>query len=135
MIDDHLLRKNNMRKIRESAILEAKKSEKTLVACFDLQKVLLLPHSNVGILYYKGKVKILNFTVYDMATFQGYCHIWNETIARKGADEVASCLLKFIMYKFQQGFADFRFFSIVLVAKTEISTYSQCLCAQQQGLA
>lgn len=40
MIDEHISRKMQIRKIREAAILEAKKSKNVVVACFDLEKVI-----------------------------------------------------------------------------------------------
>lgn len=109
--DNHMQGKNEIRKIRDVAILDASKSKSIIIACFDLEKIFNLPQSNVGILYYKRKLKIMNFTIYDMFTHQGYCYVWNETEGKKGANEISSALLKFIEQKVNEGFSDFRFFS------------------------
>lgn len=84
------------------------------VACatFDFQKVLSCPHGQMSILYYKRKLSCYNFTIYDMAEKQGYCYMWDEGVAKRGANEVASCVYDFIRkYYLQKGIKEFRFWS------------------------
>ena len=66
------------------------------VACFDLQKVLQTPQSEVGEFYYKSKISVYNFTVYDLGTHEGFCYVWTELTAKRGPNEISSCLLKFL---------------------------------------
>ena len=61
---------------------------------FDLQKVLYTPFGENGLLYYYSKLAVYNLTLFDLTQKQGYCFIWNETIAKRGASEISSCLLK-----------------------------------------
>ena len=63
---------------------------------FDLQSVLYTPCSAVGPLFYKRKLAVYNFTIYEQITHEGFCFLWNETIAKRGSDEVGSCLKKYL---------------------------------------
>lgn len=80
-------------------------------ATFDFQKVLSCPHGQMSILYYKRKLSCYNFTIYDMAKKQGYCYMWDESIAKRGANEVASCVYDFIKKFVLKGVKEFRFWS------------------------
>lgn len=73
------------------------------VACFDLQKVLQTPQSEVSDFYYKSKIATYNFTVYDLGTHEGFCYVWTELIARRGPNEIGSCLLKFLNIQSEKG--------------------------------
>ena len=66
------------------------------VYAFDLQKVLPTPLGENGLLYYYRKLAVYSFTSFDLIQKQGYCFIWNETIAKRRASEISSCLLKLI---------------------------------------
>lgn len=49
----------------------------TKVACivFDFQKVLTSPHGNISVYYYKRKLNMYNFTIFDMASKEAYCWV------------------------------------------------------------
>ena len=62
-----------------------------------MQSVLQLPVSEVGTLYYKRKLVLHNFTLYDnTAPHRGQCYLWTETDGKRGANEVGSCLLRYL---------------------------------------
>ena len=63
---------------------------------FDLQKVLQTPFGETGELYYYSKFAVYNFTCFDVARKQGDCFVWDETIAKRGASEVSSCMHKLV---------------------------------------
>ena len=50
----------------------------TSVWTMDLQCVLLCPTSGAGSLYYKQKLQVHNFTLYNLKTKEGYCYVWSE---------------------------------------------------------
>ncbi|XP_052215260.1 uncharacterized protein LOC127833824 isoform X1 [Dreissena polymorpha] len=105
---------NNKIKSRQSKVDDkekAKTDHDLCVACFDLEQVLLTPHSNESCLYYKRKLSSFNFTIYDLCTKDGYCYIWNEVISGRGACEIASCVLDFIKAKRKKGIKHFIFYS------------------------
>jgi len=62
---------------------------------FDLQKVLITPKGSASDFYYSLKLATYNLTVYDMASRQANCYMWNESIAKRGSCEIASCLYSY----------------------------------------
>ena len=61
---------------------------------FDLQAVLYTPHARDGPIYYKRKLAVYNFTVYD-GLKNGHCFLWDETEGKRGAVEIGSALIRF----------------------------------------
>lgn len=109
---EHLKRKQKARDIKDEDKADAIKSNgKIVMACFDFQKILNCPQGNVGLFYYKRKLSVLNFTVFDLARLEAYCYMWPEVNGKHGACEVCSCLLKFIEDKVHNGAKEFRFWS------------------------
>ncbi|XP_051746313.1 uncharacterized protein LOC127510601 isoform X1 [Ctenopharyngodon idella] len=71
-------------------------SEKTMVVCMDLQALLLCPRFNSSALYYKTKLAVHNFTIYDMSTHNTTCYVWHEGEGALSASEFASCVTDFL---------------------------------------
>lgn len=67
-----------------------------LVCCYDLQAVLQTPCGEVNMFYYKRKLGVYNFTVYETSSRHGFCYVWSEDKAKRGANEIASCLWKYL---------------------------------------
>lgn len=80
-------------------------------ATFDFQKILNSPHGDVGLLYYKRKLSVYNFTVFDMANKAGFCYMWTECTGKRGANEVSSCLMMFMKNLIDKGTKEFLFWS------------------------
>jgi hypothetical protein len=72
------------------------KDKSVICSNFDLQKVLNTPHGKNMAVYYSRKISVNNFTTYESGTQAGFCHIWNETDAHRGANEIATILLSYI---------------------------------------
>lgn len=89
--NDHIKKKEDARKEKE----EDKKEEQH-VFTMDLQSLLLCPKSNASALYYKCKLSVHNFTLYDLKSNEGFCYIWNETEGGLSANEFSSILEHFI---------------------------------------
>jgi len=55
------------------------KSDAT-VSCWtmDLQAVLLCPKTKASCMYYKTKLQVHNFTLFNLRTHEGYCYVWDE---------------------------------------------------------
>lgn len=109
----HLQYKTLARSLKEINKTEAEKCQngEIVTACFDMQKILTCPFGNVSIFYYKRKLNLYNFTVYDMSQKNGYCYMWSEANGKKGANEVCSGLMLFMQSKIDGGTKQFKFWS------------------------
>ena len=103
----HRANKERARELKEMDKKEASKYPTTSVICFDFEKILLTPKTEAGCLYYKRKLSVYNFTIYDIACHEGFCYVWTESDAKKGGNEVSSCLLNYIARKVADGVENF----------------------------
>ncbi|XP_049318931.1 uncharacterized protein LOC125780591 isoform X1 [Astyanax mexicanus] len=71
-------------------------TEKTMVVCMDLQGLLLCPKLQASALYYKTKLGVHNFTMYNMATHDATNYLWHEGEGGLTANEFASCIIHFL---------------------------------------
>lgn len=67
---------------------------KTEILIFDLQRALEMPVIQTGEAYYKRQLWFYNLCIYDAVRRIGYMYVWNESIASRGSQEIASCLYK-----------------------------------------
>lgn len=96
----HKLNKTQARKLKD-ADKDLAVNDKTI--CFDLQNVLAIPQSEVSSFYYKSKYATYNFTVHDMGNNKGFCYVWHEVIAKRGPNEISSCVWKFLKAQHSNG--------------------------------
>lgn len=108
--EKHLKEKQMVRQLKEQ---EKEKfcSDDSVVACFDLEKVLNIPQSEVSIFHYKRKYPVYNFTIYNILEKKGYCYVWHCQIAKRGAIEIARCLWSFIQAHVELGIKNISFYS------------------------
>lgn len=109
--DKHIALKEVARNAKDADKLTAINSSTTVAAVFDFEKVLVSPKCEAGTFYYMRKLSVMNFTVYNLATREATCYVWDETIGKKGGHEVASCLLKYVTSEIQKGKDTFLFWS------------------------
>ena len=69
---------------------------KTLVVTVDLQALLLCPRLEASALFYKTKLGVDNFTIYNMNNSDVLCYIWHEGEGGLTANEFASCIVDFL---------------------------------------
>lgn len=67
---------------------------KTVVFTFDLQRALEMPVLQTSEVYYMRQLWLYNLCIYDEVRKIAYMYVWNESIASRGAQEIASCLYK-----------------------------------------
>lgn len=94
--DAHIGRKEKARKEKDTD-----KLGESHVFTMDLQSLLLCPKSEASALYYRSKLSVHNFTIYDVKSNNGFCFLWNESEGGLTANEFASILDFFIS---SQGF-------------------------------
>ena len=102
---NHIRNKDLVQQQKENDKTEAINSTNSelAVCCFDLEEVLISPHSFESCLYYKRRLSTFNFTVYDLGTRDGHCFVWNEAMASRGACEISSCLLSYLQELSERG--------------------------------
>ncbi|XP_047036028.1 uncharacterized protein LOC124641835 [Helicoverpa zea] len=83
----------------------------TMVFTFDLQAVLLSPSLKASALYYKTKLKVHNFTLFNIKNNDGYCYIWHECEGGLSANEFCSILQHFIKHYIPQNVKKIIFWS------------------------
>ena len=95
----HLKDKELSREEKQKDVQEAKSEANKIVAVYDLQAVLPTPCGEISSFYYKSKLGTYNFTVYDIVPKQGYCYVWSENCANRGANEIGTCIFNFLEKK------------------------------------
>lgn len=108
-----------------------KEDNEIITCCYDLQAVLTLPQGDVAEFYYKLKLNTLNFTIFDLSQKQGYCYLWHEEMARRGANEITTCVYLFLKDIAKQGKKHVIFYSDNCVAQNKnkflFSMYLYCV--------
>lgn len=109
-------------------------SPDNVVAVYDLQAVLQLPRGNTSVFYYRSKLNNLNLTISELNTDRNECYFWHEGEGNRGADEIGSCVFKYIQSKIQSYEGpglNFTFYSDNCCGQNKnrfiISLYSFCL--------
>ncbi|CAH2002700.1 unnamed protein product [Acanthoscelides obtectus] len=96
------LHQNRAKAMRNLLKLETDRSKSTTNVCvisFDLQQAMPIPKLTTGPAFYCRKVWLYNLGVHDCTAEQGHMFLWTENQAKRGADEVASVLFKFLKDK------------------------------------
>lgn len=93
-----------------------------IVAVYDLQAVLPTPRGDVSKFYYKSRLNNFNFSITELKTGCTECYFWHEGEGNRGADEIASCVLKFIEKK-----------SLSTEENLDFVFYSDNCCGQQKN--
>lgn len=70
--------------------------DKIMVVCMDLQAVLLSPSLQASALFYKTKLCVHNFTIYNMCTSDAVCYVWHEGEGGLTASEFCTCVCDFL---------------------------------------
>lgn len=107
----HLQNKKLARELKEKDKAEGMKEKTTAVISFDLQKQLSCPKSENSAYYYRSKLNVFNFTIFNMIERLGWCFLWHEGAGKKGSDEILSALLLYLEHLIGLGFKTFKLWS------------------------
>lgn len=91
---NHIRKKDEARAAKNAAKSSASKTK--LVLTMDLQSVLLAPKTLASSMYYKQKLQIHNFTIYELNTGDVHLYVWNEVEGGVTANEFASCIVDYL---------------------------------------
>nr|CAH7738830.1 unnamed protein product [Callosobruchus chinensis] len=75
---------------------ERDKSSNRHVAVYDLQATLPCLKGETSNFYYISKLNVYNFTIFNLKTKDVECYVWHEGHAHRGADEIGTCVLKYL---------------------------------------
>jgi hypothetical protein len=101
--DEHLLLKQEARDLKKEHKTLARSNVQFHACCFDLQQVLQCPYGANSLFYYRHKLDLYNLSVYDLATGKAKCFIWDQMQAKRGANEIGSCLHRYLTGLSEEG--------------------------------
>lgn len=108
--------------------------DETRTICMDLQQILPCPKLNNQKAYYKKKISLYNFCVYDLNLKKANCFLWDETTAQKGSNEINSCLYKWFQENKDAGFRHLRIFADNCVGQNKnLYVVLNCMRLVQSG--
>lgn len=81
---------------RDKKAKDKENGQQQHVYTMDLQSILLCPMLKASSIYYKKKLVVHNFTIYNLKTNDGYCFIWNESEGQISANEFPCIIYYFI---------------------------------------
>ena len=93
---EHLENKEMAREEKERDKLRAENDQRFVAINGDMQQVSPCPKGNASEFFYVSKISCYNYSIYNLGTKDGYCYRWDESIAKRGADEIASCVHHFL---------------------------------------
>lgn len=99
----HIAEKEKVRTIKKESKTASRANPELVTAVFDLQQVIYLPKSERSEIFYKRRLACYNFTVFDIATRDGFCYTSHEGTTKRGSNEIASSLYDFLTKKDQEG--------------------------------
>ncbi|KAK5639727.1 hypothetical protein RI129_010538 [Pyrocoelia pectoralis] len=94
--EEHISEKEKIKSIFLTKQKAAETDSETIIASFDLQKVLATPHSDSMITGFYRKYAVYNFTIYETFTRNGICYIWQEKDGKRGSNEICSNLFNYL---------------------------------------
>ncbi|KAK9744311.1 hypothetical protein QE152_g7933 [Popillia japonica] len=89
-------RHQTLKEVARAEKSKDKVTDNVKVFTIDLQSVLLSPKTNVSSMYFKTKLIVHNFTIYNLKTKEVYCYLWNESEGQLTANEFSSILVNFL---------------------------------------
>lgn len=95
----HLRKAETFYERKRKARLESRRNVLKAAICMDYQKNLPLPNITTNDVYYKRQLSFYSFNIHNLGSRESYFYTYDETIARKGADEVSSMLNEFCFSK------------------------------------
>ncbi|GFO13679.1 DNA repair protein rhp54 [Plakobranchus ocellatus] len=108
--EEHLSNKLKARETKEQEKLAAKTPFKTSCT-FDMEQILLCPHGPSSSFYYKRRLGVYKFTIYDYKNGDGLCYMWPESEGRRGPNEVTSCFFDYMKERSLQSVKEIHMFS------------------------
>jgi len=97
----------------------ATSSDNHCVLAFDLQQCLPTPSLESSVAFYKRQLWTFNFTIHDTGSSIASNYIWNETLAKRGANDIGSSL--------------YHYFNNLPSTVSHVTMYSDCCPGQNKN--
>lgn len=126
--DRHIKEKEEIRRIKKECKIRA--TQNANISCcvsFDLQQVIYLPQCKESAIFYKRRLANYNFTIYDLNSKDCVCNLWNETISKRGANEMSTSVHYFLTNCDRRGVKEVCMFSDGCVGQNKNSTMAAML--------
>nr|CAH7729952.1 unnamed protein product [Callosobruchus chinensis] len=78
---------------KDAMLMKKKDKEKLLLR---KEAILQVHFAGDNQIFYKLKLNVYNFTIFDASNSNGYCYVWDETHGKKGSTEIGTCILKYL---------------------------------------
>ncbi|XP_011193975.2 uncharacterized protein LOC105219498 [Zeugodacus cucurbitae] len=105
--ENHLQESNFAQEAKRKDI----ENENAVVAVYNWQAIMQLPKGEASTYYYKSKINVFNFTVYNMKTNNCQCYVWDEANGKRGVNELGTCVLEYIKSLAQNNHDEIIFYS------------------------
>ncbi|XP_075154227.1 uncharacterized protein LOC142238677 [Haematobia irritans] len=94
--DQYISHRSEVDAMREEKAndVENAKSGIFLLLCMDMQAVKLIPQTNASASYYKMKLQVHNFTIYNIISHESDNYIWDESEGNLVASTFTTCIIK-----------------------------------------
>ena len=121
------------RKLKEQEKIRGQNDHTVNVSCFDLSFTASSHNTTqyvfTVVLYNRRKLVTYNLTVFDLARKDRHCYMWHEGVAKRGANNIASCIWKYVTDKTGSGeCSDFVFFTDNCGGQNKKKQLQQCIC-------
>ncbi|GFN85748.1 hypothetical protein PoB_001225400 [Plakobranchus ocellatus] len=80
---------------KKAARVKSSQDPTTLAVAFDYQKELPLPNKTTNDIFYRRQLSVHSFNIHELAGENVFIYVYNETVAKRGSDDVASLLHHF----------------------------------------
>lgn len=92
----HLARADTFYKRKRASRSKAQTDESHLSICMDYQKNLPAPNISTNDVYYRRQLTCISFNIHELGSGKSHFYVYDETLAKKGSDDVCSLLNQFI---------------------------------------
>ena len=94
--EEHVNRKEEARQSKENDKKRAENGECHVIT-MDVQAVQLVPYLQASALYFRHKLAVHNFTLYNLSINEVVCYVWHEGEGELNANVFASCVVDYLV--------------------------------------
>ena len=96
-LEDHQKKGQVFYDRKKAARIETRGSKESVAVCFDYQKNLNCPNISTQDVYYSRQLSLFSFNIHVLSSGKAFIYCYDETVGKKGADDVSSMLYDFFM--------------------------------------